>query len=122
MTITDLQNKAFGNALRHGFHHKDQNLGEQLCLIHGEISEALEADRIGRRADLQRYHDFVAKKPESSAWAFKTFVKDSIEDELADAVIRIADLAGYLGIDLEGHIKAKMKYNESRPSLHGKRY
>ena len=38
------------------------------------------------------------------------------------AVIRIADLCGYLNIDLESHIKAKMRYNESRPYKHGKEY
>ena len=28
----------------------------------------------------------------------------------------------FLGIDLAWHIKQKMKYNESRPSLHNKKY
>lgn len=37
-----------------------------------------------------------------------------IEVELADAVIRIADLAGYLGLDLGGAIMAKLEYNRRR--------
>jgi len=53
---------------------------------------------------------------------FTKYLKDTVEDELADAVIRIADLAGYLEINLEEHIKAKMKYNLDRPHKHGKRY
>jgi NTP pyrophosphatase (non-canonical NTP hydrolase) len=53
---------------------------------------------------------------------FAKDVKDTFEDELADAVIRIADLCGYLNIDLESHIKAKMRYNETRPHKHGKEY
>jgi len=32
----------------------------------------------------------------------------------ADAIIRIADLAGYLGLDLDGAIKEKMAYNAKR--------
>ena len=41
---------------------------------------------------------------------------------LADAVIRIADLCGYLGIDLDTVISEKMAYNETRPFKHGKRF
>jgi NTP pyrophosphatase (non-canonical NTP hydrolase) len=125
VTIRELQNKAFGNALQHGFHHKEQSLGELLCLIHSELSEALEADRNGRRADLKRYQQILEKSPHSpkkQQAAFESLVKDTVEDELADAMIRIADLAGYLGIDLEAHVKAKMKYNKKRPRLHGKAY
>lgn len=39
-----------------------------------------------------------------------------------NAVIRIADLCGHLGIDLEAAIDLKMAYNETRPSKHGKRF
>ena len=53
---------------------------------------------------------------------FRELIKDSLEDELADAVIRIADMCGYLGIDLEKHIELKMKYNATREYKHGKRY
>ena len=39
--------------------------------------------------------------------------------ELADCVIRIADMAELLGIDLEGCIRVKMEYNKTRPHRHG---
>ena len=42
--------------------------------------------------------------------------------ELADAVIRIADLCGYMGIDLEAAIREKMAYNATRPHKHGKNF
>ena len=71
------------------------NVPEKLCLIHSEISEALEGHRKGLMDD---------KLPHRSM----------VEVELADAVIRIADLAGYLEIDLGGAIVEKLKYNETR--------
>lgn len=37
-----------------------------------------------------------------------------IEVELADAVIRIADLAGYLGLDVGAAIIEKMEFNKTR--------
>lgn len=47
---------------------------------------------------------------------------EGVAVELADAVIRIADLCGYLGIDLDAVISEKMAYNETRPFKHGKRF
>ncbi len=67
----------------------------KLCLIHSEISEAMEGDR------KQRNDDHLPHRP-------------MIEVELADAMIRIGDLAGALGLDLGGAVVEKMEYNENR--------
>ena len=53
---------------------------------------------------------------------FRSTIKDTFEDEIADAVIRLLDLSAGLNIDIEKHIEAKLKYNVSRPKLHGKAY
>jgi NTP pyrophosphatase (non-canonical NTP hydrolase) len=45
-----------------------------------------------------------------------------IAEELADVVIRTADLAGGLGFDLEKAIEEKMERNKHRPRLHGKKF
>lgn len=106
MTIRELVSRAHENAARHGFWDKPPELGTSIALIHSELSEALEEHRKGD--------------------GFLSYVKDGkpegIAAELADAVIRIADLCGALGIDLEEAIAEKMKYNEGRPYRHGKRY
>lgn len=76
--------------------HADKNLvPAKLCLIHSEVSEAMEGHRKGLMDD---------KLPH----------RKMIEVELADAVIRIADLAGALGLDLGGAIAEKLAYNASR--------
>ena len=71
-------------------------VAEKLCLIHSEVSEAMEGHRKGLMDD---------KLPHRSM----------IEVELADAVIRIADLAGALGLDLGGAIAEKIRFNAQRP-------
>ncbi len=74
---------------------KERNVPEMLCLIHSEISEAMEGHRKGLMDD---------KLPH----------RKMVEVELADALIRIGDLAGYLGLDLGGAIVEKMAYNAKR--------
>ena len=70
-------------------------VAEKLVLIHSEISEAMEAARKNLKDD---------KLPHRSG----------VEVELADAVIRILDLAGALNLDLAGAIQEKLAFNKTR--------
>ena len=74
---------------------KTRNTGELLCLVHSEISEAMEGDRKNLMDD---------KLPH----------RKMLEVELADALIRIFDIAGAKGLDLGGAIAEKRAYNAVR--------
>ena len=87
-----------------------------------EIAEALEADRKNKRADLSAFFDKEPCEIFPFREKFEVHVKDTFEDELADATIRLLDLSTALGIDLEMHVLLKMQYNEGRGYKHGKRY
>jgi NTP pyrophosphatase (non-canonical NTP hydrolase) len=98
-----------------GFWDKERNVGETLMLIVTELAEALEAHRKGRMAaDDSRLHPTKEE--------FEELYKDTFEDEIADAMIRIFDFCGGTGIDLDFHIEQKVKYNSTRERLHGKQY
>lgn len=74
---------------------KNTLLPQKLLLIHSEISEACEADR---KNTMDSHLDH----------------RSGVEVELADAAIRIFDLAGALGFDLGATIAEKMNFNATR--------
>lgn len=189
-TLNRYAKECHQRAVAKGFWDEVHSVGHYLMLVISELSEAVEADRLGKWAKLD--HDTIDTlqriEGESFVKMFLDEVKDTVEDEIADAVIRLLDLLGYmlagdklksadldkvrgsdvdrlpseeltyilfwvteevcrlwraeflrlegipyavkaleqlcdhLGIDLMAHIELKMKYNETRPALHGKKY
>lgn len=73
----------------------DRNKGELICLMHSELSEAMEGERKNLMDD---------KLPH----------RRMAEVELADCLIRIFDYAGAFGYDLDGALQEKMAFNAQR--------
>jgi NTP pyrophosphatase (non-canonical NTP hydrolase) len=97
----------------------DANVAEKLMLIVSELSEALEAHRTNKMMCVP----ISRLDPDNiPAFAFENQIKDTFEDEIADVFIRLGDLCGWLNIDIDAHIKAKMEYNAQREHKHGKAY
>jgi len=109
---------------RKGFWDSERETGTLLMLCVSELSEALEADRKNRHANVKCFESVDSRweRPSHDAFSFEANIKDTFEDELADTVIRILDLCGARGIDIEKHINLKLKYNRLRERMHGKAY
>ena len=130
--IRDLVDSAYGGATEHGFWGKQavgdkSNIPEKLMLIVSELGEACEALRHNKHAKLDKYRKsqkIIKGRMEYhfNKVTFKKYIKDTFEDEIADVFIRAADLCGYLNIDIAEHIMLKLKYNNTRPYLHGKKF
>jgi NTP pyrophosphatase (non-canonical NTP hydrolase) len=121
-TIAELSKEIHENARSKGFWDKERNLGEMLMLIVSEVAEAMEADRNSHFTEVNMLGIAGWVDDKDFRAHFANDVKDTFEDELADACIRIFDLAYSRNIDLQAHIEAKMRYNATRPHMHGKKY
>jgi hypothetical protein len=139
--LTDLlatQNEIHQIAVDHGFWEASTNIGEKIALIHSELSEALEEYRSGnmdlRRAlDLNPKIDTMEQGEKYGGLRYLSEGKvvpprewmiekpEGFPVELADAVIRILDLASWLGIDIGAVMDMKIAYNKTRPHLHGRK-
>lgn len=120
-TISQLAKEIHQRNKDKGFCSRPINVGELLMVVVSELSEALEADRNDNYSKLSEKDkkmlsdltgaDFIER--------FNAQIKDTFEDEIADAIIRLLGMSEILEIDIEWHILQKMKYNKSRPTQHG---
>ena len=79
-----------------------ETIGMKLMLVVTELAEWMEAVRHGDPAS-DHISEFTAS-----------------EEEVADALIRIFDLAGALKMRLPEALEAKIAYNQKREHMHGK--
>jgi NTP pyrophosphatase (non-canonical NTP hydrolase) len=93
-SLNELAQLCHSIAKEKGFWEKERNIGEALMLIVTELAEAMEAHR---------------KQDDAN-----------FKEELADSFIRLLDLCGGLGIDIEEEIYQKSIKNKNRPYKHGK--
>lgn len=91
-------------ATEKGFWDDTQTDTHYICMMHGELSEAMEAIRAGNAPD-KHIPDL-----------------NSAEVEFADVVIRIMDYAGKKGYRVGEAIVKKAAYNATRPYKHGKAF
>ena len=100
MDLNNLRDEVHANAVAKGFW--DEQLSDQHCLmlVITELSEAVEADRKGSRA---LKSDYISEHLDFgfSNELYDTYIKGSVEEELADAFIRLLDLFGARGVSLD---------------------
>ena len=107
MDLNKLRDQAYKSACEHGFHDETYSVNHYLCLIISELMEAVEADRIRDYADMDAYEEYEGRITFEEN--FVRHIKNTVEDELADACIRILDMFGsvkwYNIVDLNKVIK-----------------
>lgn len=129
MELRELTKIIHQNNREKGFWDKPRNVGEMLMLVVSELGEAIEAHRQRQFANFDEFNQTLANltnatgdEMKAKKTAFEVILKDTFEDEISDAIIRLLDMAGGLDIDIQKHIELKMEYNKTRQRLHGKGY
>lgn len=134
--LNELAKQYHERAKAKGFWDEPRETGTLLMLMVSELAEALEADRKGQYAKIDDAEfiidgktiredlDLAIKENDMVKFEdiFRTQVKDTFEDEIADTFIRLLDFIGQRNIDIEKHIELKMQYNLTREYKHGKAY
>lgn len=97
---------------------------EKLALIHEEVSEALGEIRDGHAPATIYYRlpDGTISASQLYDDGFPLGKPEGFSIELADAMIRIADLADLTGIDLPAAVIEKHQFNATRPHKHGRKF
>jgi hypothetical protein len=119
MSLNELRDQALDIAVRHGF--KDASVGEDVALMHSELSEALEDHRNGCLPHELRYDAGPDRPPSDERLDAEGKLRKpvGIPSEMADILIRVFHFCGKHGIDLDYAVAEKTAYNESRPFRHG---
>ena len=112
MNLNELKDRAYKIAKAHGWHDQELSNETYLMLIITEIAEAVNADRNGKHANISMFkanYNTPQTKPEKHwKYIYELFIKNSVEDELADIIIRCLSFAGHRRWDLQ-HTLDEMK-------------
>lgn len=102
MNLNKLRDEAYAIAKMNGWHNEEHSDSHCLMLVITEIAEAVQADRNNLHADIPKFKEWQGNSLPLSEETrirrfkedFEAYIKNSVEDELSDVVIRCLDLCG----------------------------
>jgi NTP pyrophosphatase (non-canonical NTP hydrolase) len=103
----------------HGWKEVERSFGEDVALLHSEVSEALEAFRVWKTDDTTQSECKVCNRTDGMVVVPHLCKPEGVGSELADVLVRLLDTCNRHGIDLDFEFNRKMEYNRTRSHRHG---
>lgn len=117
-----------------GWYEDGRTVGDDIALLHSEISEALEAfrdfgledgtktpEQIRQHHSIGSPHGFCNHGELPGNCKEASSKPEGVGSEMADVLIRLLDFCDRRGIDLDAEYERKIAYNRTRPFRHGGR-
>lgn len=103
--LNHMREEAYKTATKHGYHAEERHPSFWLGLVVSECGECIHADRADRHATVSQYRDVLqvyTSHPSTDDFlnVFEQNIKDTVEDEFADIIIRLLAFAGNYDIQL----------------------
>lgn len=116
--ISMMQELVRGVNQANGWFDESRTFGDDIALLHSEVSECFEAYRDWHIDDMTK--QLCKDHPEPYKGYEKHFCKpEGVGSELADILVRLLDTCERYKIDLENEFNRKMIYNATRGYKHG---
>lgn len=108
-TLEEYQEECYQINVDHGWFDSERSFGDDVALLHTEVSEMYEAYRKWELEDATApmVNGDELPKPEG------------VGSEVADVQIRLFDTCQRAGINLRAEMERKIAFNKTRPYMHG---
>lgn len=124
MSLREMAERVRDVNVQNGWFYVDRTFGDEIALLHSEVSEMLEefrdhgTDRYVRVLDESsgNFDNVVLGREQEYPEGAKPL---GVPSEAADILIRLLDTCWRHNIDLEAEFEAKLRYNATRGHRHG---
>lgn len=120
-TLEEIQEEVYEINVANGWYEDERAFGDDIALLHSEVSEMYEAYRDHLLEDATVYETYVGRDAltKTDPVPVKNPKPEGVGSEAADVLIRLLDTCRRAGLDLRWEVERKLAFNRTRGYRHG---